>query len=321
MMLAKYKPPKFEIEDLCIPESDPMYNNAVRCIQTYWKQAADMTKGQRQKYLWYLQKTHINHFVAKPFECHGGTVTAHSLYQRARDDAGNFVRLSWPVYLLLSSLYGDLPKRYKEAIEQKYGTSVIEDYTTFYRSFYPTPTSTMEKSVTESAATQMLENALVQDAPQEPTSTDTRKSVKSEDEDHIRGITSVANIGDFIHRASRDSSSTASETNLSRGPWNIETVIKDLDVSKTKRSPSALESPQKRTKLSDDEILSRLNQHTEAIQKIVHEAQLEQRSKLQEVHHDMEKGVQTLNSMQNDLRQFMSAVASALKDIGEHLNE
>ncbi|EHK46001.1 hypothetical protein TRIATDRAFT_40647 [Trichoderma atroviride IMI 206040] len=283
-MLAKYKPPKFEIEDLCIPESDPMYNNAVRCIQTYWKQAADMTKGQRQKYLWYLQKTHINHFVAKPFECHGGTVTAHSLYQRARDDAGNFVRLSWPVYLLLSSLYGDLPKRYKEAIEQKYGTSVIEDYTTFYRSFYPTPTSTMEKSVTE-------------------------------------GITSVANIGDFIHRASRDSSSTASETNLSRGPWNIETVIKDLDVSKTKRSPSALESPQKRTKLSDDEILSRLNQHTEAIQKIVHEAQLEQRSKLQEVHHDVEKGVQTLNSMQNDLRQFMSAVASALKDIGEHLNE
>ncbi|KAK1242883.1 hypothetical protein MKX08_005695 [Trichoderma sp. CBMAI-0020] len=203
-----------------------------------------MTKGQRQKYLWYLQKTHINHFVAKPFECHGGTVAAHSLYQRARDDAGNH-----------RGLY-----------------HYLWDF---------------------------LPNSNVYDGKKP--------------------------FGDFIHRASCDSSSTASETGPSRGSWNIETVIEHLAVSKTRPSSAALESSQKRTKLSDDNLMShlnqRLNQHAEAIQKIVHEAQLEEHSKLQEVHHDVEKGVQSLNGMQNDVRQSMSAVALALKDIREHLNE
>lgn len=320
-MLDKLKPPKLEIEDICIPESDPLYHNAVRCVQAYWKQAASISEGQRQKYLWYLQKTHIKHFVTKPFDCHGGTITAHSLYQRARDDAGNFVRLSWPAYLLLSSLYGDVPKRYKEAIEKKYGTSVIEDHATIYRHFYPAPICTMEKSAMESTTVQAPEDAITRETPREPTPLDTHKSVKSEDEDHTDTRTSHPKDEDDIHAENRDPSSVASETASSGGPWNIDNVIEDLGALKTKRSSTALESPQKRVKLSDHAILSHLNQHTEAIQKIVHEAQLEQRSKLQEVHHEVEKGVQVLNGMQDDLRQFMSAVASALKDIREHLNE
>ncbi|KAM0521927.1 hypothetical protein ACHAPE_002491 [Trichoderma viride] len=308
MMLSNIKPPKFEIEDLCIPESDPIYPDAVRCVQKYWEQAADMTKGQCQKYLWYLQKSHIKHFVTKPFEHHGGTVIAHSLYQRARDDAGNFVRLSRPVYLLLSSLYGDLPQRYKEAIAKKYGPSVFEDHTAVYRHFYETPTSTMARSVTKSTAAQ-AQTDLMREIPQD------------EDEDRTNIKASVSKDGDDINLETRDLSSTASETAPAQGTWSINDIKHTLALPTKKRSSSALESAVKRTKLSDDEILSRFNQQTEAIQKIIHEAQLDQRSKLQEVHHEVEKGVQVLNGMQNDLRQFMSAVASALKDIREHLNE
>lgn len=312
-MLDKLKPPKFEIEDLCIPESDPIYHNAVRCVQTYWKQAANMKEGQRQKYLWYLQKAHIKHFVAKPFECHGGTITTHNLYQRARDDAGNFVRLSWPAYLLLSSLYGDLPKRYTEAIDKKYGTSVIEDHATIYRHFYPTPTCT----TTEKSA---MPPAFERRPPREPTPSDTQRSVKSEDEDHTDTNSSLSKDGDGIHVENRDPSSVASETASSRGPWNIDNVIDVLAVPANKRSSSDLENPPKRTKMSDDEILGHFKQQTQAFQKVIHEAQLDQRAKLQEVHHEVEKGVQILSGMQNDLRQFMSAVASALKDIREHMN-
>lgn len=319
-MLDKLKPPKFEIEDLCIPESDPIYSNAVQCVQTYWKQAASMTENQRQKYLWYLQKAHIKHFASKPFECHGGTIAAHNLYQRARDDAGNFVRLSWPAYLLLSSLYGDMPKRYKEAIAKKYGTSDIEDHTTIYRHFYPPPTCT-GKSAMKPATFQSPKITFEGESHRDSTPSDTQRSVKSEDEDHAAIKTSLSKDGDEIHVENRNPSSVASETASSRGPWNIGNVIDVLAIPTNKRSSSAMQNPPKRIKLSDNEILSHINQQTEAIQKIIHEAQLDQRSKLQEVHHEVESGVQVLSGMQKDLRQFMSAVALALKDIREHLNE
>ncbi|KAL7900545.1 hypothetical protein HDV63DRAFT_369027 [Trichoderma sp. SZMC 28014] len=319
-MLDKLKPPKLEIEDLCIPESDPIYSNAVRCVQTYWKQAASMTKGQRQKYLWYLQKAHIKHFAAKPFECHGGTITAHNLYQRARDDAGNFIRLSWPAYLLLSSLYGDAPKRYKEAIAKKYGTSDIEDHTTIYRHFYPAPTCA-EKSDMGPATVQSPKNTFEGESPRDPTPSDTQRSVKSEDEDLAAKETCLSKDEDETHVESRNPSSVTSETASSRGPRNIDNVIDDLAIPTNKRSCSATQSPPKRTKLSDDEILSHINQQTETIRKIIQESQLDQRSKLLQVHHEMENGVKALNGMQKDLRQFMAAVALALKDIREHLNE
>lgn len=190
-MLDKLRPPKFEIEDLCMPKSDPLYHNAVRCVQTYWKQAANMTGGQCQKYLWYLKKTHIKHFVAKPFECAGGTVTAHSLYQRTRDDAGNFVKLSWPIYLLLASLYEDLPRRYEEAIANKYGTSAIEDHTIIYRHFYPVPISTIGEDLTEPTTAQAQKNVFIQETPIESTEMDAHNSVKSGDEDYNKTATVV----------------------------------------------------------------------------------------------------------------------------------
>lgn len=250
----------------------------------------------------------------------GGTITAHSLYQRARDDAGNFVRLSWPVYLLLTSLYEDLPQRYKEAIATKYGSSAIEDHTIIYRHFYPTPTPTIEQSLTGSTIAQAPQNALTREIPGNSTQTDTHKSIKSEDEEKFE-TNLVEKDRHDVHLENRDSSSAALGIAPSQTPWSIDNIIDALAVSKNKRSSSASESSSKRTKLGDDEILNHINQHTEAIHKIIHEAQLEQHSKLQEIHHGVEKTAQILTGVQNDLRQFMSAVASALKDIQEHFNE
>ncbi|KAL7925659.1 hypothetical protein ACQKWADRAFT_329661 [Trichoderma austrokoningii] len=319
-MLDELRPPKFEIEDLCMPESDPLYHNAVLCVQTYWKQAANMTEGQRQKYLWYLQKSHMKYFVEKPFESAGGTITAHNLYQRARDDAGNFVRLSWPAFLLLSSLYGDLPQRYSEAIATKYGTSDIEDHTAIYRHFHPAPIRTMEKVKMESATVQTSENALVRETPGEPTATDTYKSIKSENEDHTETKTPVTKAGDETHLESCDRSS-APEPASSQSTWSIDSIVDALATPKIKRSSSTLESSPKRTKLGTDEISNHVNQQTEVIRKMIHEAQLDQQSKLQNIQQEVEKSVQTLNGMHTELRQFMSAVASALKNIREHLNK
>jgi hypothetical protein len=104
-------------------------------------------------------------------------------------------------------------------------------------------------------------------------------------------------------------------------PWNIDNVVGVLTMPKTKRLSSALESSPKRAKLDHNELLKQVNHQTEIIQQTIHNSQACQYVKLQQIYSSVDQNKEALSIMQNDLRQFMSAVASTLRDIREHLDE
>jgi hypothetical protein len=64
-------------------------------------------------------------------ECHG-------LYRPIRDKDFATESLSWPSYIILHALYhDDLPHAYVGHIEQKFGTTVIEDFSDAFFKYYP----------------------------------------------------------------------------------------------------------------------------------------------------------------------------------------
>ncbi|KAM0261488.1 hypothetical protein ACHAQJ_002169 [Trichoderma viride] len=287
-MRYRMKPPEFEIADLRMSESDPTYPDAVRCVQTYWKQATNMNSNQRLKYIWYVQGNRRKDFLVKPFAWTGGTVTAHSLYQRACDDEGGFCRLSWAAYLFLSTLYGDLPNAYKEAVAERYGTSIIADHSNVYRHFYPAPASTTDGAVGIWTGTSHLNNNTLRDESfREQTSTwDGPLGVTPKQEDVDATTSSNQQLNPLLAEYQYSPASSTPEKALVLEPWRFDDSLK-------------------RAKL-----LKQANQQTEIIQQTIHDSQSNQNVKLQEIHNSVQQHTQALRSIQSDLRQFMSAAST-----------
>ncbi|KAJ4857197.1 hypothetical protein T069G_08094 [Trichoderma breve] len=99
--------------------------------------------------------------------------------------------------------------------------------------------------------------------------------------------------------------------------WNIDNVVGILSESKKKRLLSPAESSLKRTRVNDNQQATITKSALEKLQSTVED----QGAKLQEACAAAEQNKQTLDSMQSELRQFMSAVASTLRDIKDHLEE
>ncbi|KAL6796662.1 hypothetical protein J3E68DRAFT_311257 [Trichoderma sp. SZMC 28012] len=133
------KPPQFEISDLKLQSSDPMWPEAVRLVQTYWKQATVLAPEQRRQYLEYFDRPNLASML--------GSLKRLNIvgwWDKLRDKNGNllFKRLAWPWYMKISTLHGTLPEDYKAAIKTVHGRSVIEDFTESYRLIYPAPKET-----------------------------------------------------------------------------------------------------------------------------------------------------------------------------------
>ncbi|KAH0491891.1 hypothetical protein TgHK011_003293 [Trichoderma gracile] len=62
-MPPKLSPPRFEISDMGLSETDPRYAAAVRCVETYWKQATCLTEAQILSYLGYLNRKNISDYI------------------------------------------------------------------------------------------------------------------------------------------------------------------------------------------------------------------------------------------------------------------
>ncbi|KAL6813018.1 hypothetical protein GGI42DRAFT_162318 [Trichoderma sp. SZMC 28013] len=107
-------------------------------------------------------------------------------------------------------------------------------------------------------------------------------------------------------------------------PWNIDNVVGILSESKKKPLVFSAESSSKRTRVNDNEVLGQVNQQATITKSALEKLQStveNQGAKLQEACAAAEQNKQTLDSMQSELRQFMSAVASALRDIKDRLEE
>lgn len=145
----KTRPPRLEIEDLEIQESDPRYAAAVRCVRIYWKQATRLTCAQRTRFLGFLKTGGEVDYLSKT------SVTSHILYTNARNYQGKIPTedIRWSDYMFLLSLYGNLPADFVTAVTERYYSANILDFTEEYRSYYPEPTPRSQEITTESIKT------------------------------------------------------------------------------------------------------------------------------------------------------------------------
>lgn len=249
-----------------------------------------MTEAQILRYLDYLNRKNIADFIpisavtAEPDSVMARAST-HELYPRFSVQ-GTLPNNGdfWTGYMLLSSLYEKLPPEYLRAIKKRFGSTTIGDHTDEYRHLYPAPA--------------------VQ-----------REIVTPVSNDDLRRLFNIP-------EAAEASTSTPSTTqSAAPGAWSIGNIIKTMSPSNRKRLGSGPESAAKRAKADNNEMLKKVNQQAEIIQEAIESLQEKQETKLQEMREAIEENKQAVTTMQGELRQFMSAVATTLRDIQERLDE
>ncbi|KAL5095026.1 hypothetical protein Trisim1_003631 [Trichoderma cf. simile WF8] len=133
------KPPQFEISDLKWQPSDPLWPDAVRLVQTYWKQATVLAPEQRRKYLAIFDSPNLAG-ILEAFKKLSISNSWDILHNNEGDTI--FRRLAWSWYLKIATFHDNLPEDYKATIQTIHGRSDIEDFTESYRRIYPAPKET-----------------------------------------------------------------------------------------------------------------------------------------------------------------------------------
>ncbi|UKZ76576.1 hypothetical protein TrVFT333_004283 [Trichoderma virens FT-333] len=118
------KPIKFGEEDLGLEPDDPLYEDGMKCVRAYWAQATRLTTDQQVQMIGYIEE---REYAIVPSA--KNDVRFHKIYIENMRAIG---ALSWPAYLILSSLYDKLPERYTSLILKYYGTLTIKDHTKEY---------------------------------------------------------------------------------------------------------------------------------------------------------------------------------------------
>ncbi|KAK1244413.1 hypothetical protein MKX07_003212 [Trichoderma sp. CBMAI-0711] len=289
-MPTKLPPPRFEISDLGLSESDPRYAAAVQCVETYWKQATRLTEEQLIDYLNYLDRKNVSDYIpisaltAEP-DTLMARASSHRLYPK-RSASGTLHKrvISWSGYILLSTLYEKLPAEYLKAIKIHFGSTTIGDHTDEYRRLYPAPA--------------------VQ-----------REIITPVSDDNLRQLFNINKTAE----ASTSAPSTIQSAIAS--PWSIGNVIDTMSPSNRKRLGSGTDSSAKRAKVEGSEMLKKINQQAEGMQKAIDLLQSTQDDKLREMRDAIEENRQAITTMQSELRQFMSAAATTLRDMQERLDD
>ncbi|KAF3066212.1 hypothetical protein CFAM422_009169 [Trichoderma lentiforme] len=148
------KPPQFEISDLKLQMSDPIWPDAVRLVQTYWKQATVLDPKQRRQYLQFLNDEDLaSKIVAvKQKQCLVHGLSYDKKGKRVLDE------LYWVGFLMNATLLDALPLDYAKTIRKRYGSSSFQDYTHQYRQIYPEPKYThMEAIPKPTSANQQMD--------------------------------------------------------------------------------------------------------------------------------------------------------------------
>ncbi|KAL5091516.1 hypothetical protein Trisim1_003120 [Trichoderma cf. simile WF8] len=129
LAVKNYNVAKLSEKDLELQPDDPRYEDGVKCIRKYWAHVIRLDYDEQNDMVdWILNHNYAIEPSAKK------TPTQHYLYllqMRLLDSYGD-MELSLPIYLILSTVYDKLPKRYVAMIGQKFLSRVIEDHTQEY---------------------------------------------------------------------------------------------------------------------------------------------------------------------------------------------
>lgn len=108
------------------------YNDAVACIKVYQKQATALSDLSRSN----LVKKIIRGRFFRPEEKRD-IPSSHVLYQEIRDRGFALKDLSWSSYIILRTLYNELPVIYEHRIKEKFKTLEIIDRSHEFFAIHP----------------------------------------------------------------------------------------------------------------------------------------------------------------------------------------
>ncbi|KAK4059874.1 hypothetical protein Trihar35433_10418 [Trichoderma harzianum] len=124
--LVRY--PKHGGEPEQVEPGDPEWDLGIACIQTFQSQATSLSLGQQEEMIEIIRGLH---YVIPPSAI--DAPTSHKLYKttikKAKSDPES---ISWPIFLILSTVYSKLPAKYITEIRRVHGRTSTEDLTREY---------------------------------------------------------------------------------------------------------------------------------------------------------------------------------------------
>lgn len=107
--------------------------DALLCLAMYRMQATQLDQDQRREIIEIITKGHfLKSKKAKK------SLENHSLYRPIQEKNFAAEYLTWPSYLIMHALYrGNLPPQYIGEIERKFGTAIIENFSSRFFEYYP----------------------------------------------------------------------------------------------------------------------------------------------------------------------------------------
>ncbi|KAL7896294.1 hypothetical protein HDV63DRAFT_385363 [Trichoderma sp. SZMC 28014] len=122
-------PLRLDISRLDITPEDPGYEDALACVNMYWKQAVLLSPADQEEMIQIIVKR--RYMMNKTSRAGIG---GHRIYRAAtRKDRSN----TWSAYLILSAIYRQMPLQYECKVQQKFGSSTIENRLSSYIALYP----------------------------------------------------------------------------------------------------------------------------------------------------------------------------------------
>ncbi|KAM0481779.1 hypothetical protein ACHAPX_003105 [Trichoderma viride] len=122
-------PLRLDISGLNLPPEDPGYEDAIACVLMYWKQAVLLSLADQQAM---IQETMKRRYIMNKSSRAG--IAAHRIYRAATSQERSN---TWCAYLILSAIYRQVPWQYEYIVQQKFGSSVIENHVNSYFALYP----------------------------------------------------------------------------------------------------------------------------------------------------------------------------------------
>ncbi|KAL6697279.1 hypothetical protein J3F84DRAFT_406967 [Trichoderma pleuroticola] len=213
------EPPQFEISDLKL-QPYSIWPDAVRLVQTYWKQAVVLTTEQRRYYLQFLNRQDLASKI-------GAVKLKKSLaYGFTRDRKGRFVphKASWVGFLINATLLDVLPLDYTTEIRKRHGISYIMDFTHQYRQIYPAPKFRYSEGVPKPTSTSQQTDA-----------TSDRKSINnlaSSSDQQQNAMPTQEKADDVLVTTDREQSATPAQKNNVGMPTSTGIQRQNLETQK-----------------------------------------------------------------------------------------
>ncbi|KAM0520730.1 hypothetical protein ACHAPE_003128 [Trichoderma viride] len=128
-MESSSPPLRLDVSRLNLTPEDADYEDAIACVSMYWKHAVLLSPSDQQQMIQVIM--HRRYMMNKSSRA---SIAAHRMYRAAtKHERCN----TWSTYLILNAVYRQVPWQYEFIVQEKFGSSAIENRLNSYFAFYP----------------------------------------------------------------------------------------------------------------------------------------------------------------------------------------